>query len=258
MRSLKDVARKYLPQPVADLVRRFRRRRSRPGPPDEHARHEYEDRREFFRRALTALKFNGIGGDYAEFGCCGAMTFCIVYDLLAEYPKAVGPFHLWAFDSFQGLPKATLPEDSHPEWKEGSMATSVEEFHGLCRSHGVPPSAYTTVAGFYEESLNASAPGPRPEKIRLAFIDCDLYSSTREALNFLMPRLQHGMILAFDDYYCYSSTLPSGERIAAAEAFAGNARWRLVPYVQFGWHGMSFIVEAAGRGIPSGPSASHW
>jgi hypothetical protein len=66
------------------------------------------------------------------------------------------------------------------------------------------------------------------------------------------------MILAFDDYYCYSQTQPSGERLAAAECFAGDPVWRLLPYVQFGWHGMSFVVEARNGGVPGGGSDAHW
>jgi O-methyltransferase len=223
-----------------------------------HARNEYADRYDFLRKAFIALKFNSITGDYAEFGCAGANTFCMAYHILAEYPFDVGPFHLWAFDSFQGLPGSSLAKDSHPAWIQGTMATALDEFHRLCSSRGVPRSAYTTVPGFYEQSLDPSAPGPRPEKIRLAYLDCDLYTSTKAVLRFLMPRLQHGMILAFDDYYCYSSTMPSGERLAAAEEFLSNPQWRLLPYIQFGWHGMSFIVEAIGTGNPNGNCGSYW
>jgi hypothetical protein len=223
-----------------------------------HERYEYGDRYEFLRKAFVALRFNGIKGDYAEFGCCGGNTFCIAHQLSTEYSYDVGPFHLWAFDSFQGFPESSMDKDAHPQWIKGEMATSLEWFHHICRSRGVPRSAYTTVPGFYEKSLDASAPGPRPEKIRLAYIDCDLYSSTKAVLQFLMPRLQHGMILAFDDYYCYSSTAPSGERLAVAETFVGNTQWRLLPYVQFGWHGMSFIVETISDASMSGNHDAHW
>jgi hypothetical protein len=128
--------------------------RSRPEAtaPDAHARHEHADRYEFLRRALVALKFNDIPGDYAEFGCCGARTFCMTYRLLADYPYALGPFHLWAFDSFAGLPAATVPQDIHPQWRPGAMATSVDEFRGLCSSRGLPESAYTIVPGFFDQT----------------------------------------------------------------------------------------------------------
>ena len=45
-----------------------------------------------------------------------------------------------------------------------------------------------------------------PTDIALAYIDCDLYSSTMPVLEFLLPRLKNGMIIAFDDYFCWSAT----------------------------------------------------
>ena len=86
-------------------------------------------------------------------------------------------------------------------------------------------------------------PGDQPVNIALAYLDCDLYSSTCEVLKFLLPRLKHGMIVAFDDYFCWSAERPSGERQAMLEYLGDNDRWHLLPYVQFGWHGQSFVVE---------------
>ena len=255
MHPLKAVAMRHLPPP---LLRAIRSARSLWNREREHQRHEYADRYDFLRKAFTALKFNGIGGDYAEFGCCGAMTFSMAYGILATYLRDETPCHLWAFDSFRGLPESAVAEDAHPEWMRGTMRTGLDEFHLLCRCRGVPRDAYTAVAGFYEQSLVPAARDPRPMKIRLAYIDCDLYSSTRAVLQFLLPRLQHGMILAFDDYYCCSSHLPSGERLAVAEVFSGHSQWLLLPYVQFGWHGMSFFVEEAGIGRQGGNHGAHW
>ena len=65
----------------------------------------------------------------------------------------------------------------------------------------------------------------------------------KPSLEFLMPRLKHGMIIAFDDYYCWSSTQVSGERKASSEFFQDNEYWALLPFVQYGWGGMSFVVE---------------
>jgi O-methyltransferase len=83
-----------------------------------------------------------------------------------------------------------------------------------------------------------------PADIALAYVDCDLYSSTTTVLEFLRKRLKHGMIIAFDDYYLYSPTAAAGERVALIElARAVRDRFLLLPYVQFGFGGMSFIVE---------------
>jgi O-methyltransferase len=88
------------------------------------------------------------------------------------------------------------------------------------------------------------APADEPRDVALAYVDCDLYSSTRTVLDFLRPRLKHGMIVAFDDYFCWSSTQPAGERKAFLELTAADDRWEWVPYVQYGWHGHSFVIEA--------------
>lgn len=238
----KPALRRYLPRSLRALGRRLleipRRRRIA-----AMARVERADYRGFFRRAFHMLDGNGIGGDYVEFGCYSATTFCIAYHAYRQGLQDAGPCHLWAFDSFAGLPSTSLPEDEHPHWTEGVMAMSLEKFHRLCRKRGVPREAYTAVPGFYSQTLDPAAEGPRPEKIRLAYVDCDLYSSAKSVLEFLLPRLQHGMVLAFDDYFCYSSHGPSGERLAALETFAGHPQWQLVPYLSIGWNGMSFIVE---------------
>jgi hypothetical protein len=55
--------------------------------------------------------------------------------------------------------------------------------------------------------------------------------------------MKHGMILAFDDYYCYSARTLSGERRACLEFLQADSRFHFSPFAQFGWHGMSFIVE---------------
>ena len=64
-------------------------------------------------------------------------------------------------------------------------------------------------------------------------------------LDFLLPRLKHGMIVAFDDYYCWSADQISGERRALLEFLEANTEWRFLQYRDFGWAGESFVVERA-------------
>jgi O-methyltransferase len=197
-------------------------------------------RLEFFYNAFRALKFNHIDGDYVEFGSHGGTTFSLAYQESARQSRKT---RLWAFDSFQGLPAQTETRDEHPGWVEKKMTTSLDRFHELCKERGVPRDAYTVVPGYYNQTLPAMSATDEPNNIAMAYIDCDLYSSTRDVLDFLKPRVKHGMILAFDDYFCWSSTQLSGERSAMLEAFPKTGEWELVPYMQFGWHGQSFVVE---------------
>lgn len=202
--------------------------------------HEEADRRVFFRRAFKALAFNQIDGDYVEFGSCGGMTFQLAY----HESRRAGHFsNLWSFDSFAGLPAQQRAEDAHPVWTPGHMTTYLEEFLAICARNGIPRAVYRVVPGYYAETLATTATGDRPSNIALAYIDCDMYSSTMSVIKFLLPRMKHGMVLAFDDYFCWSPTQVSGERRAAYEVLENHAQWRLVPFIQFGWHGLSFVVE---------------
>lgn len=94
---------------------------------------------------------------------------------------------LHGFDSFEGLPEA---------WRgvpEGAYSTRGE----------LPevPANVVLHPGWFSETLPlfaAQHEGP----IRLLNVDCDLYSSTREALSVLGPRLRPGSVLVFDEYLC--------------------------------------------------------
>lgn len=219
-----------------DSTLRFRR--------SERFGYELTHRREFFRHAFHYLSFNGIKGDYAEFGSHGAYTFRLAWSAskLADYEC-----HLWAFDSFEGLPDGDDSRDDHPRWLAGTMSTSLAEFHRLCRRGGIPADHYSTVVGYYSSTLNDES-AARPSTVAVAYVDCDLYSSTADVLRFLEDRLVPGSLIAFDDYYCYSPDGPSGERLAARKHFS-DSRWSLVPYIQYGWAGMSFVVEEREPGV---------
>ncbi len=207
----------------------------------DRAYYEKTERSTFLRRALGALAFNGISGDYAEFGCWSGVTFGLANQQIRLSGR---PRHLWAFDSFRGLPSSAQPDDDHPVWQQGEYAMSVDEFRASCDVNGIPVSDYDVIEGFYSETLADQGSARLPSDIALAYIDCDLYSSTRDVLAFLATRLKHGMIVAFDDYFCYSENTLAGERKALLElAGEQNSAFHFSPYIQFGWHGMSFIVE---------------
>jgi O-methyltransferase len=204
---------------------------------------EIANRYGFFERAARFLNFNGIPGDYAEFGCASAKTFRMAYDQLVIDQQLSAT--LWAFDGFEGLPASDDPRDVHPKWTTGNFPTPQDLFELIVQSHGIPASAYRIVAGRYSDTIGPDAATGRefPSDIALAYVDCDLYSSARDVVYFLSSRLKHGMIVAFDDYFCDSPTAIAGERLAFDEFVASQTRWHFVPYGEIGWHGRAFVVE---------------
>lgn len=107
------------------------------------------------------------------------------------------------------MPPPKDAKDDHPVWVQGTLAISLDSFHRACAANGIPRTAYTTVAGFYDRSLPALASTDAPVNLALVYIDCDLYSSTVTVLDFQTR----------------------------------NSRWEWVPYMRYGWHGNSFVLE---------------
>lgn len=199
---------------------------------------------EFFFDAWVNLAVNGITGEYVEFGSWGGNTMNQAY--LAMERAGVAR-HMWAFDSFEGLPEASDPRDEHPGWQPGSAAGQggVGEFYAACDRHGIPRDAYTAVEGYFDSTLPRIGLDEAPNDIAVAYIDCNMYTSAVTVLDFLAPRLKHGMIVAFDDYFCWSPTLVSAERSAFAEFSASLPQWHFERYKDVHRAGVSFVVEHA-------------
>ena len=64
-----------------------------------------------------------------------------------------------------------------------------------------------------------------------------------EVLTFLVSRLKHGMIIAFNDSFMFTKDSISGNRNAMLEIFDENLPFQLIPYMQYSHVGFSFIVE---------------
>lgn len=200
----------------------------------------------FFWDAFTALNINGISGDYVEFGSAGATSLHLAHQVTSQTPV---PRHLWAFDSFEGLPEPTSGLDEHPAFAPGFGQGGLERFVTQCDTNGLPRDAYTTTAGYFDETLPALGDGG-PTDIALAYVDCNMYSSTVTVLDFLAPRLKHGMLLAFDDYFCWSPTQVSGERAAFDEFLDRHPEWHVARFKDPTWGGASFVVEAVDADRP--------
>ena len=201
---------------------------------------EQRARRDFIHQAIITLDFNSISGAYVEFGCCGANTFGYTAEALRRTSRT--PRVMYAFDSFAGLPPSDLPVDQHGQWIAGTMKMGLDEFHRQCRRKRIVN--YHTIEGYYAQTLPRQPDTFLPKgEIAFAYVDCDMYVSTVEVLRFLRPRLQHGMILAFDDWWCYSGKSLSGERQAFEELYRLLNDWHFEPYLSYGWAGVSFVVE---------------
>ena len=205
----------------------------------------------FFWDAFTAVGVNRISGDYVEFGSWGCNTLRHAYQTRERFQAKR---HLWAFDSFQGLLPSDEPRDQHPVLVPGYGQGGVETFHATCAGFGVPRDAYTAVEGYYEHTLPALGADGEPTDIAIAYVDCNLYSSTVTVFEFLGPRLKPGMVVGFDDYYMWDSdTGVSGEREALSEFLDAHPEWHFHRFKDIHWGGVAFVVEHVESGVPRRP-----
>ena len=93
-------------------------------------------------------------------------------------------------------------------------------------------------------------------KAALVHMDCDLYQSTVEVLDFLerSDALQDGCVVMFDDWNCNKASPWFGERRAFREFLERQDRYTSSQFFTYGFNGAAFIlhdkrvaVDQAGR-----------
>ena len=200
------------------------------------------NRADILELAFIFAASNWIRGAYLEFGCHTGRTFHMAWEASRDvYPRSARDWlpHLWALDSFSGLPALTGSDTEHPRWSEGDFRMGQQEFRQALQAAGVPAADYTTVPGLYRETLTPAL-AEQIGKAAVVYIDCDLYESTRDVLEWLPACLQQGTIVCMDDWNSFSASNKHGERLALSEADL-----MLEPWWPYGWHGQSFIAHIA-------------
>lgn len=193
----------------------------------------------WFEHAQRYLQVNRMDGVYAEFGCHQITTFRFALNTLGQYRQPNKIYHFYAFDSFEGMPEP-VGIDKQKIWRKGMNCTSLETFKKVCKRdlHRITP-----VKGFFSDSLPSYQWNPK-HRIACAYIDVDYYSSTKEVLAFITDKLQHGSIIALDDWNCYYADPQRGMRKALAEwSRELSGVGRLEPFLPISFAGMSFIYQ---------------
>lgn len=191
-------------------------------------------------QAFEYTKLNGVRGDYFEFGVYQGRSFLHAHELKRRYQR--DDMVLWAFDSFAGLPDI----DDHKDnvWFRGQFACSETEFRDILRRAGVSERDYELVPGYYENSLNSRTRDRLAGRCAaIVYIDCDLYSSTKQVLDFVKPFLVNGSVVCFDDYYNYKASPEQGEQRALAEFLDEQNDLKFISWFDYSPLGKSFIAR---------------
>lgn len=148
-----------------------------------------------------------IEGDICEFGIAqGATSRLIATWMLDENSKK----KLWLFDSFQGLSTPTkedkLKDDifnlGSMDKYDGKMAYTVDVARKKLESIHFPEDQLVIIPGFIEDSIRSRS---LPQSVSFAYVDFDLYSPIKTALQYLYSVLSKGGVIIVDDYDFFST-----------------------------------------------------
>ena len=136
--------------------------------------------------------------DYLEFGVYAGGTMTCTDR--ARAAAGIDAMRLIGFDSFEGLP----PEAAaiNPErWSVGMFACSPEEALDNMRRGGVDVDRVRLVKGWFDETLTEHTRRRHGiDRAGAIMLDCDLYTSSKLALDFSAPAIGAAAVLVCDDW----------------------------------------------------------
>ncbi len=245
-----------LPQPVdqTHVIRELRQRI-----------HYLELLNSIIYNAGTLIAGDKIEGDYLEFGVYTGNSFVEAFrslELAFKHATLEGIWNterdrqerqeIWsrmrffAFDSFQGLPEPKGHDTASLDFVGGKYACSRADFERNISQRGVPLERVRIVPGWFDETLNeATRTQYRLEHASIVNVDCDLYESAKQVLDFCTPLLVDGSVLIFDDWYNFRANPNLGEQRAFREWQNAHPEWIVTPYRQERAWRNSFIVNRA-------------
>lgn len=146
---------------------------------------------------LDSIREDGIPGDLAETGVWrgGSVIFMRGYLKVWEMEGR----KVWVADSFEGLPKPSLPEDAGWDYsKEAApiLAIPLEEVKNNFDKYGLLDDSVCFLKGWFKDTLPEAPIG----KLALLRLDGDLYESTMDALTSLYDKVSPGGYVIVDDY----------------------------------------------------------
>ncbi|HEY3918790.1 MAG TPA: TylF/MycF/NovP-related O-methyltransferase [Stellaceae bacterium] len=189
-------------------------------------------------KAALRVTYDQIVGDYLEFGTFRGRSLTNAYKAFAatfgnrlanehalmsaeqeaDCRKQWEAMRFVAFDSFQGLPVLRGIDLDGADFRAGQYACSREDVARNLRESGVDLSKVEFVAGWYEDTcVPATKERLGLTAAAICWIDCDLYQSTKEVLDFIRDLIVDGTILVFDDWFCYRGSPFRGQQRAFRE-----------------------------------------
>jgi hypothetical protein len=186
-------------------------------------------------------------GSYLEFGVYNGTSMSCMYKALSRV--GLHDVRLYGFDSFQGFPESAAWEDEG-RWQPGKCYSPLELTTAVLDAEGVDWSRLTLVPGWFDDTLNDETIRRHGlVKASVIMIDCDLYSSTKTALDFCAPLIKDEALILFDEWHAKGlEGKMLGERKAFEEFLREWGCFTAIPFGQYAKRTETFLVRRT-RGV---------
>ena len=126
------------------------------------------------------------------------LSLACMYSIAAEFD--LSHLRFFGFDSFQGLPKNAHKEDDGI-WVPGQYSCPIDLTRVFLTQRGIDWNRVFLIKGWFTETLaDATVEEYKLRKSSIVMVDCDMYSSAKDALCFVEPLIQDQAVIIFDDW----------------------------------------------------------
>jgi hypothetical protein len=203
-----------------------------------------EPYRALLQRGLAELR-RRVGddalGDYLEFGVYNGTSLITAFREIEA--MRLSRMRLFGFDSFEGLPAEAATDDGGL-WKPGDWCSDLEFTRAVLASEGIDEARVTLIPGWFSDTCTADTRRQHHiEKASVIMVDCDIYTSTREALAFCAPLIRDHALVIFDDWHSGQLAAKNlGERRAFEEWLADQGCFRHEPFGSYSRKSETFMI----------------
>ena len=209
-----------------------------------------------FETCIRFINYEMIEGDICEFGVYTGRSLALLSYFNVEYYRKENTFNskneikrrILGFDSFEGLPDT----EGHSRWETGLFKKNHSQHPTIPQNEIVTPESIlnffkvmdlttpTIIKGYYD----AVSPD-FGDSVALVHIDCDLYTSTLQALNLVKSKLKTGTLILFDDWFNYKGGLNCGEQKAFKQFLNENPEITATEFLRYATFCNAFVLTVS-------------
>ena len=209
-------------------------------------------------KAWGQIFSNHLYGDYVEFGIYKGESFLNSLEVFLEFKnwlkKQKNSNEAWriniakesplndtvffhALDTFVGMPQN---KENNFIYKEGNFGYSYEYFKKKLNKFNNKDLKVFIYKGEFRKTQQNFKENLKERKVSIVNFDCDLESSTTDALEIIKNNIQIGTIFFFDDYNAFNANMSLGQRKSFSD-FIKKSNFIFEKFFNYHYSGQSFI-----------------